>query len=56
MVETILRSFGKPIDNIDGRSFLAQAQLLEIKNLHPIMKQWHSYDFIFCMVCNNTKK
>ncbi len=45
MVETVLRSFGKPTDNVHGRLFLAQAQLLEIKNSHPIMKQWHNNDF-----------
>jgi MoxR-like ATPase len=45
MVENILRSFGKPTDNVHGRLFLAQAQLLEIKNSHPIMKQWQNNDF-----------
>jgi hypothetical protein len=44
-IEIILQAFGKPIDIIRDKFFLAQAALLEIKNLHPIMKQWNNNDF-----------
>ncbi len=44
-VEIILQSFGKMTDDIHGRLFFAQAKLLEVKNLHAIMKQWSNSDF-----------
>ena len=47
MVETILRSFGKPTDNVHGRLFLAQsASFNKMKNSHPIMKQWQNNEVI----------
>jgi 5-methylcytosine-specific restriction endonuclease McrBC GTP-binding regulatory subunit McrB len=47
MLETILGSFGKTTDNVHGRFFMAQAQLLEVKSSHPIMRQWYNNDFSY---------
>jgi hypothetical protein len=44
--ERILGSlFGLPTEEIPGGLFLKQAKLLELKNAHPVMKQWSNFDF-----------
>jgi MoxR-like ATPase len=44
--EHILESlFGLPKEQIDEGLFLKQAKLLELKNAHPVMKEWSNYDF-----------
>jgi MoxR-like ATPase len=44
-IEIALQALGTPIDKIPDKFFLAQAKLLEVKNLHPIMKGWNNADF-----------
>lgn len=44
-IQAILQSLGVAIHDIQPKLFLAQAQLLEIKNADPIMKQWNNSDF-----------
>lgn len=44
-IDIILESFGKPTPGLDGKLFLKQERLLEIKNMHPIMKEWDIGDF-----------
>lgn len=43
-IQIILKSFGITAD-IQQNLFLAQAQLLEIKNKDPLMRQWNIEDF-----------
>jgi hypothetical protein len=44
-LQRILETFGESTIDIQDKLFLAQARLLEVKNEHPIMKQWHNKDF-----------
>jgi hypothetical protein len=44
--EHILESlFRLPKEQIDKGLFLKQAKLLELKNAHPVMKEWSNFDF-----------
>jgi MoxR-like ATPase len=45
VLESILQSFRTSVNNFNGRFFMAQAHLLEIKNSHPMMRQWSTSDF-----------
>lgn len=44
-IEIALQVFGTSRDEIPDKFFLAQAKLLEVKNLHPIMKGWNTTEF-----------
>jgi hypothetical protein len=41
----ILEAFGKSTIDIEDKLFMTQNRLLQVKNEHPIMKQWHNEDF-----------
>jgi hypothetical protein len=44
-LQVILEAFGKPTIDVKHKLFLTQARLLEVKNSHPVMKEWNNEDF-----------
>ena len=44
-LQVILEAFGKPTIDVKHKLFLTQPRLLEVKNSHPVMKEWNNEDF-----------
>ena len=41
---TILSALKENFEDIEDKLFLMQKRVFEIKNRHPIMKEWDNYD------------